>query len=459
MPEHPYIPNSVPKIKKEMLTEIGVKSVEELLATIPQKIRIKKKLEIPHTSSEYEVRKKIEELLSRNVTSNEMLTFLGGGCWPHYIPAVCDEINSRSEFVTAYAGDAYSDLGRYQALFEFQSMIGDLVSMDVVSFPTYDWGSASGDAMRIAILSTGRNEILIPKTISPDRLFVIRAYCGQLANIKLVDYNPETGQLNLEDLKSKISSKTAGIYIENPTYLGFIETQGEEISKIAHNHGALFIVGVEPLSLGILTPPGEYGADIVCGEGQPLGIHMYLGGGLLGFIACHDDERFLSSSGHRFVSITKTERKGEWGFTYVLPERSMLNAREKATTITGTATVLWAITAATYMSLLGPRGMQELAKVIMQKSNYAIKLISELKGVKTPVFNSPHFKEFVVNFKDTGKTILEVNKDLLKCGIQGGKDITKEFPELGNTALYCVTEVHSKKDIDRLVNTLEEIIG
>ncbi|MCW3975308.1 MAG: aminomethyl-transferring glycine dehydrogenase subunit GcvPA [Candidatus Bathyarchaeota archaeon] len=459
MPEHPYIPNSVQNIKKEMLDEIGVKSVEELFASVPQEIRIKKKLEIPHTTSEYEVRKKIEELLSKNVTSKEMLTFLGGGCWPHYIPAVCDEINSRSEFVTAYAGDAYSDLGRYQALFEFQSMIADLVSMDVVSFPTYDWGSASGDAIRMAILSTGRNEILVPQTISPERLSVIRSYCEQLANIRVVDYSPETGQLNLEDLKSKISSKTAGIYIENPTYLGFIETEGEEISEIAHNHGALFIAGVEPLSLGILTPPGEYGADIVCGEGQPLGMHMYLGGGLLGFIACHDDEQILSSSGHRFVSITKTERKGEWGFTYVLPERSMLNAREKATTITGTATVLWAITAAAYMSLLGPQGMQELAKVIMQKSNYAIKGISELKGVKTPIFNSPHFKEFIVNFEGTGKTTLEVNKALLKCGIQGGKDITKEFPELGKSALYCVTEVHSKKDIDRLVNTLEEIIG
>jgi glycine dehydrogenase subunit 1 len=387
LPVHPYIPNSDPETKREMLKEIGVQSVEELFADIPERIRLKKRLELPYAKSEYHVRREVEAILSRNRTCNELISFLGAGCWPHYVPAVCDEINSRSEFLTAYAGDVYSDLGRYQAFFEFQSMIGDLVAMDVVSFPWYGWGN-----------------------------------------------------------------------VENPTYLGFVESQCEEISEIAHDHGALFTVGVEPLSLGVLAPPGEYGADIVCGEGQPLGMHMNFGGGLLGFLACRDDERFVSAMPHRLITITTTEQKGEWGFTYVLPERTMFAARDKAKSFTGTATALWAITAAVYLSLLGPNGLRELAEVIMQKSHYAIKRMSEIGGIKVPVFNSCHFEEFTANFDATRKTVSQVNRALLNSGVIGGKDITGEFPELGNTALYCVTEMHTKADIDKLAAALEEAI-
>jgi glycine dehydrogenase subunit 1 len=454
-----YIPNSVPEIKKEMLKQIGVNDAEELFAAIPKKIRLTKKLALPHPMPEYEVRRHVEALLLKNKTCSEMLTFLGAGCWPHYVPAVCDEINSRSEFLTAYTGDVYSDLGRYQALFEFQSMIGDLVALDAVTFPLYDWATALGDAARMAVIITGRQEILVPKTISPDRLSVMRAYCKSIAKIRLIDYNPETGQLNLEDLKNKISSQTAAVYIENPTYLGFIETEAEEIGEIAHKDGALFTVGVEPLSLGVLAPPGEYGADIVCGEGQPLGMHMCFGGALLGFLAFRDDEQFASATGHRLITITTTARKGEWGFTYVLPERTMFATREKTSTFTGTAAALWAITAAVYMSLLGSRGMRELAEVIMQRSHYAMKRISEISCIEAPIFNSPHFEEFTVGFSGTGKTVREVNKALLKCGIQGGKDITKEFPDLGNTALYCITEIHTKEDIDKLVVALEGVVN
>lgn len=458
MPVHPYIPNSNPETKREMLREIGVQSVEELFADVPERIRIKKRLQLPYAKSEYQVRRDIEAILSRNKTCGELVSFLGAGCWPHYVPAVCDEINSRSEFVTAYAGDVYSDLGRYQAFFEFQSMIGDLVAMDVVSFPWYSWGSVAGDSARMAVMITDRHEILMPRTVSPDRLSVMRALCEGLADIKLVKNDPESGQVSLDDLKSKISSKTAAVYIENPTYLGFVESQGQEISEIAHDHAALFTVGVEPLSLGVLTPPGEYGADMVCGEGQPLGMHMNFGGGLLGFLACRDVERLVSAIPHRLITITTTERKGEWGFTYVLPERTMFAARDKARSFTGTATALWAITAAVYLSLLGPNGVRELAEVIMQKSHYAMKRMSEIAGIRVPVFKSCHFEEFTANFDGTGKTISEVNKVLLDSGVIGGKDLTKEFPELGNTALYCVTEVHTKADIDKLAAALEEAV-
>lgn len=441
-----------------MLKEIGVTSAEQLFVDIPQRMRYTKRLNLPHPTSEYETRRYVEKLLSRNTTSTELVSFLGAGCWPHYVPAVCDEINSRSEFLTAYAGDPYTDLGRYQALFEFQSMLGELVALDVVSYPWYDWGSVASDALRMAAAVTGRHEILVPRTISPDRLSIIRNYSDGNMEITLIKEDRETGQLDLEDLKSKTSTKTAAVYIENPSYLGFVEAGCEEISRIAHDCGGLTVVGVEPLSLGILKPPGEYGADIVCGEGQPLGMHTYFGGALLGFLACRDEEPLVSAVPHRLITITRTQEEGEWGFCYVLPHRTMYAARDKARSITGTATALWAITAAVYMSLLGPSGIQELAKTIMQKSNYAMKRLSEIEGMKVPLFNAAHFEEFTVNLDSTRKSIREVNRSLLRSGIVGGKDITKEFPELGNTSLFCVTEIHTKSDIDKLAAALESAI-
>jgi glycine dehydrogenase subunit 1 len=441
-----------------MLKEIGVAEAEQLFADIPERIRCRKRLNLPYPTSEYETRRHVESLLSRNRTSTELISFLGAGCWPHYVPAVCDEINSRSEFLTAYAGDPYTDLGRYQALFEFQSMMGELVALDVVSFPWYDWGTVAADAVRMASRITGRREILVPRTMSPDRLSVVHNYCDGQMGITPVKENRETGQLDLEDLKDKVTSRTAAVYIENPSYLGFIESGCEDISRITHDHGALFIAGVEPLSLGILTPPGEYGADIVCGEAQPLGMHTNFGGALLGFLACGDDERLVSAVPHRLITITKTEKKGEWGFCYVLPQRTMFAARDEARSITGTGTVLWAITAAVYMSLLGPNGLRELATTIMEKSNYAIKRLSEIEGVKAPLFKAPHFEEFTVNFDCTQKPIREINRSLIKSGIISGKDISKEFPELGSTSLFCVTETHTKSDIDTLVTVLEAAI-
>jgi len=459
MPVHPYIPNSEPETKKEMLKLLRVSNAEELFEMIPAEIRLDTKLNLPPPTPECEVKRQVESTLAKNQDGKEMLTFVGAGCWPHYVPSVCDEINSRSEFPTAYTGDVYSDLGRYQALFEFQSMIGDLVGMDAVTFPTYDWSSAAGDSLRMAAIMTKRPVILVPSTLSSDKFSVMENFCGNLARIQPIDYDHQTGQMDLEDLKEKISHKTAAIYVENPSYLGFLATNCDAVGEIAHDAGALFLVGVDPLSLGILAPPSEYGADIVCGEGQPLGLHMSYGGASLGFIACPDEERFLSATGHRLISIAGTERIGEWGFTYVLPERTMYAARDKSGCITGTGTMLWAITGAVYLSLLGPKGIRELGETIMKNSHYAMKRLCSVNGIRTPLFRSPHFKEFTVNFDKTGKSTHEVNKDLIRSGIQGGKDLSTEFPKLGNSALYCITELHSKEDIDKLCSSMQEALS
>ena len=192
------------------------------------------------------------------------------------------------------------------------------------------------------------------------------------------------------------------------------------------------------------------------GEGQPLGIHPFYGGALMGFLAFRDEEKFANATGHRLITITETECQGQHGFTQILPERTMYAARDRSVTLTGTATALWAITAATYLSLLGPEGIQELATTIMQKADYAMKKLSEIPNIKAPIFQSSHFKEFTVSFNATGKTAGMVNRSLLSRGIQGGKVLQNEFPELGNAALYCVTEIHTKSDIDDLALGIKE---
>lgn len=461
---HPYIPNAVPEIKAEMLKEIGVADVEELYQEIPDDLRLKRKLNLPEPfTSEYELKKHIKGILSKNQTCEDFLNFLGGGCWQHYVPAVCDEIISRSEFLTAYGGTSYSTYGRMQAQFEFQSLMGALVGMDVVSEGSYSWGTVAGNAIRMASRMTDRREVLMPKTVSPERLATMRTFCKSVSeensiSIKLIEYDPETGLMDLEDLKNKISSNTAAVYFENPTFLGSIESQGEEISEIAHAEGAESIVGVDPISLGVVAPPSDYGADIVVGIAQPLGVHMNYGGGAFGFIASRDEEKYVAQYPSWLISIAETTNEGEYGFGFTRFERTSYIGRDKAKDFLGTAAGLWTIAAAVYMSLMGPKGFREIGETIIQRSHYAIDSLSKLDGVKV-LFPSNAFKEFVVNFDDTGKSVKAMNKALLDFKIFGGIDLSEDFPELGSSALYCVTEVHSKEDIDKLTESLMEVIA
>jgi len=459
-PAHPYIPNSAPEVKAKMLEEIGVKSIEELYEDIPENLRFKGKLNLPEAiRSEYDLKRHVESILAKNRSCKESISFLGAGCWPHYVPAICDEINQRSEFLTAYAGEPYEDHGRFQALFEYESLMGELLDLDVVNVPTYDWCQAASTSIRMAGRITGRREILISDTVSPERLLAIRNYCRPVVDIKMVNHDPESGLMDLNDLRSKMSSATSGIYFENPSYLGFIEHQGQEISEVAHENGALSVAGVDPVSLGVIVPPSHYGVDIVCGDIQGLGNHMSFGGGQGGFISTRDEERFVMEFPSRLFGITKTSVEGEYGFGDVAYDRTSFGTREKGKEFVGTHTALCGITAGVYLSLMGPKGLQELGQTIMQRSQYAMKTLSEIKGVKAPFFASPHFKEFVVDFRKTGKTVKEINKCLLERNIFGGFDLSSEFSELDNCALFCVTEIHARDDIDSLVHALKECLG
>lgn len=457
---HPYIPNSVPGVKAQMLAQIGVSDIEDLYQDIPEWLRFTGRLDLPAPlHSEYALKRHVESILARNLSCSENLSFLGGGCWQHYVPAICDEINHRSEFLTAYAGEPYEDHGRFQSLFEYESLMGELLDMDVVNVPTYDWAQAASTAIRMAGRITGRREILVSDRVSPDRMAVIRNYCTPAMALRQIRHEPDTGLLDLDDLEEQLSSERAGLYIENPSYLGFIESRGREMAGLLHKHDALLIVGADPISLGVLVPPAQYEADIVCGEIQGLGMHLSYGGGLAGYIATHDDPRFVMEFPSRLFGITRTRVEGEYGFGDVAYERTSFDGREKGREFVGTHSALWGITAAVYLSLMGPQGMREVGQVILQRSQYLRQRLSGLPGVRAPRFQNAHFKEWVVDFNGTGKTVEEINTFLLDRNIFGGKDLSSEFPDLGQSALYCVTEIHTREDLDRLVDALAEFLA
>lgn len=455
---YPYMPGSVPAAKKEMLRALGISSVEDLLTEIPEVLRYRGKMDIPGpTLAEADLKRHVEAILAKNTSCADAISFLGAGCYYHHVPAICDEINSRAEFLTAYCGDTYSDHGKMQAIFEFCSLMAELLDVEVVSYTNYDGGQAAASALRMAMRVTGRRQILLPRSMNPEVMAQVQDYTRGLADIVLVDYDFSSGLLDLKDLKKKISGNTAAVYFENPGYLGYIEDQGQAIADIAHARAALCVVSLDPISLGLLESPANYGADILCGDIQPLGMHMHYGGGCAGFLATRGEEKYFSQYPTYLYGITTTGRKGEYGWARALNHRTSHGSREKANEYFGTETGLWAITAAVYLALMGPRGLEEVGETLIYRSNYARKQLSTLRGVRTDLFSAKHFKEFVVNFDATGKSVADINAGLLKYGIFGGKDLSRDFPLFGQSALFCITEMITKEDIHKLVGALQEI--
>ena len=458
---HPYMPNSTPEARETLLRELGVGSTEELFAQIPEKHRLRTGTGLPPPiTSEASLRKHLRSIVAKNKSCEDNLSFLGGGCWQHHVPAVCDEIARRSEFLTPVWGTPSSDHGRNQAWFEFTSQLGELTGMEMVGLPVYSWGCAAGHAIRMAQRITGRRRVLLPAMLSPERRKVIDNYCGSAregARIEIVEFATDlaTGRVDQADLEEKLGPDVAAIYVENPSYLGMIETGVAEMARAARAAGAETIVAVDPISLGVLQAPGLYGADLVVGSTQPLGVHMYGGGGLGGFIASRDEPVYAQEYPTLMLSIAKTV-KGERGFGMMLMHQSSYGSREEGKDWTGNSTYLWAIANAVYMSLLGPQGFRELGELVVSRAHYAARLLDGVAGIRIP-YRTGFFKEFIVNFDKSGKTVAEVNAALLGRGIFGGIDLSKDFPDLGQAALYCVTEVHSADDLERLAAELQEV--
>lgn len=463
---YPYIPNSVPEIKAEMLREVNAESEMDLFDVIPDELIYKERLDIPEAiGDEYSIKRFTTELLNKNANATTHLCFLGNGCALHFIPAMCDEVIGRGELLTSYAGSGTMDVAKGQLVFEYCSMMAELVDMDCMSVAQVCGTDSAAHAMRIAGRLTGRKKILIPETVGHDFLIHVKNYCGGIEatggglDLVLVKCDPKTGMLDLADLKEKLTAEVAAVFVQNPTYLGSIEFQVKEIGEAAKAAGAEFIVHVDPITLGVMEAPGSYGATIVVGELQSLGNHMAAGSGQAGFIAVKDDEQYFNGFKDMMFGYTPTSEPGEFSVSYYTSwDRTMYGAREQGMEFTGTNAALLAICAGVYLSSMGPKGMEEVGTTILQRNQYAQKKLTAIKGVRLQ-FDSPSFKEFVLNVDDTGKTVAEINKKLLDKKIFGGKDLSKEFPQFGQCTQYCVTEAHTKKDIDTLVSALSDIVS
>lgn len=460
---HPYMANSAPALRAELCDAVGVREADELFAQIPADHLARHPIELPPAlASEVDLARHLKRTLAVNVDCESALSFLGGGCWQHHVPAVCDEIATRTEFLTPVWGTPSSDHGRNQAWFEFASQLGELLELDFVGLPVYSWGCAAGHAIRMAARMTGRAEVLVPESIDAERLAVIRTYCeppGMRGHvqIRLMPIEAATGRLDLGALAAALGERIAAVYFETPGSLGVVEADCAQIVALAHQHGAEAIAGVDPVSLGVLAPPGQFGADIAVGSTQPLGVHMHCGGGVGGFIASRDEERYAREYPTLQVSLCPTSREGERGFALTLFEQSSYGSRELGNDWTGNSVYLWTVVNAAYMSLLGAAGFAELGELILLRSNYAAKRIAEVPGLE--IRWGGFFKEFVVDFNASGRTVAEVNSGLRERSIFGGGDLSRAHPQLGQSALYCVTEVHTQEDIDRLAGALAEVVA
>jgi glycine dehydrogenase subunit 1 len=454
--------SSVDALRQEMLAETGAATIEDLFVQVPQAHRLQRPLELPEPlSSEATLRRHLVELLGRNTSCEDALSFLGAGCYRHHVPAICDEIVSRQEWLTSVWGTSSSDFGRFQAWFEYASQLGELLDLDFVGLPVYSWGCAAGHALRMAARMTGRSTVLVPRALDPERQAVIANYCGHRhlerhLDIRRFAYRPEDGRLDMADLVGQLSEEVATVYVENPNFFGVIEDQAHEVAEAAKGVGAEVIAGVDPISLGVLAPPGELGIGLAVGTIQTLGVHMNGGGGAGGFIASRDDERYAREYPTLQVSMCETTEPGERGFGISLFEQTSYGAREEGNDWTGNSVYMWAIANAAFMAAMGPRGFAEVGSSVLQRSHYAAAQVASVPGVSVR-FPAGFFNEVVVDFTGTGQRVAEINAALRQRGIFGGLDLSHLYPELGESALYCITELHTQADIDRLAGTLREV--
>ena len=445
----PFIPNTDAD-RKAMLERIGVRNFEELIKNIPEELRYTKDLNLPEPLSELEIYRLLLQKAQCNKGTNESISFLGGGAYDHFIPAVIGHILSRSEFYTAYTPyQAEVSQGTLQAIYEYQSMIAELMKMEVANASMYDGGSALAEAGLMAISETRRNKILVSRTVHPYYRQIIDTYChGQKIEIELIEL--DNGITSLDDLKSKIDSETAAVIIEHPNFLGYLE-EVEEISRVTHENSSLFITSNDPISLGILEPPGTYDVDIATGEGQCLGNSLNFGGPYLGIFA--SKFKFVRKMPGRIAGAT-TDLKGRRGFVLTFQAREQHIRRARATSNICTNQALNALAATVYMALLGKKGIQEVANLCIQNSHYLAEKIDSLKGYEL-AFNAPFFKEFVVKTPIPPQQIIDrlVNKNIFP-----GIDLSQFDCGLDNGLLIAVTEKRTREEMDLFAQLLTEFV-
>ncbi len=441
----PYIPHSDAD-REAMLECIGVPSLDKLFEDVPDHARFPE-LRLPPALSEIGVRWELESLAEANLTTGEASCFLGAGAYRHYVPAVVDAVISRGEFYTAYTPyQAEVSQGTLQSIFEYQTMICELTGMDISNASHYDGATATAEAVITAINvhRMRRKKVVMSRFVHPEYRDVVRGYTQGL-DVKIVESTEGS-----EGVDGLLDEDTACLIVQYPDFLGRFEDLSG-LSEAAQAAGALFVVAADPIALGLLKPPGDFGADVVVGEGQGLGIGLNFGGPYLGFFAAK--KKHVRKVAGRLVGQT-VDADGERGFVLTLTTREQHIRRERATSNICTNQGLMALAAAVYMAALGRCGMRQVAELCYHKAHYAADQIDALEGF-TVLRDKPFFKEFVVRCP---RPVAEINDDLLTgWAILGGYDLGRDYADLQNHTLLCVTEMNPRREIDALVQALEEV--
>ncbi|MBI5328883.1 MAG: aminomethyl-transferring glycine dehydrogenase subunit GcvPA [Deltaproteobacteria bacterium] len=443
-----YIPHTEKDIQ-EMLNAVGAASIEELFKAIPNNLRLKKPLNLPAPLVEQELINELTSLSKKNATVEEYISFLGAGAYHHYIPSVVNHLISRSEFYTAYTPyQPEISQGTLQAIFEYQTLICQLTGMEVANASMYDGASATAEAVLMAQRINSRTKVILSSGLHPEYREVVKTYLSKNDNnVKEVLYCTETGRTLAGAVEKSIDNDTSCVVVQHPNFFGSLEDI-KAISDVVHKNKTIFIVAItEPISLGLLKPPGEFGADIVVGEGQSFGNSLNFGGPYLGFFATL--EKYLRQMPGRLVGET-VDKNGKRGFVLTMATREQHIRREKATSNICTNEGLCALAAAIYLTAIGKNGLMEMARLNLSKSEYLKNSLANIKGIKT-AFTAPTFNEFVIELEKEPDAVV---KAILKKGIIAGLPLKRFYSELSRHILICATEMNTKKDIDNLIEEL-----
>ncbi len=435
-----YIPNTEEQ-RAAMLDVLGFSDEEELFGDIPESLLFSRSLKLPPAMSEMEMLTHLGALAASNAHAGEKACFLGAGMYDHFIPAVVNHMALRQEFYTSYTPyQPELSQGTLQAIFEFQSMICALTGMDVSNASMYDGASAAAEAAFLAGGTTKRSDVLVSRSVHPETRRVLATYLP-LRGMRLVECDIEDGVTNLGDLKEKISGETAAILVQQPNFFGCLEDLAS-LGAVVKESGALFVVSANPIALALLEPPSSFGADIVVGEGQPLGNPLSFGGPGFGFFAVR--EKYMRKLPGRVVGKT-TDREGKPCFVLTLQAREQHIRREKATSNICSDQNLNVLMATVYMSLLGPQGLREVAEQSLQKAHVARESLCA-EGGFSPLFGAPFFNEFALK---SPKPVERLNRHLLTEGFLGGYDLSLAYPEYPGGWLVAVTEKRTREEIER----------
>ncbi len=432
--------------QKAMLAAIGVSSLEELFHKIPEKLRLSRPLNVPQALSELELEQLTQNLASRNLSSDRAVCFLGGGSYDHFIPAVVDAVAGRSEYYTAYTPyQAEASQGSLQAFYEYQTLICQLTGLDVANASLYEGGSAVAESVLMAMsIHPKRKKVLIAESVHPEYRQVLATYAADLP-IEVITLPTPEGFLAPDVLKKSLDDDTLCVILQHPNFFGCLE-EPDAVGKLCKERGALFVVSFDPISLGILKRPGQYGADIAVAEGQCLGNPMVFGGPYLGIMACRGE--FVRKIPGRLVGQT-IDRNGKRCWVLTLQTREQHIRREKATSNICTNQGLFALRAAVYLAALGPQGLRETAELCLHKAHY---LAAELKRAGADLaFARPFFKEFTVRLRDDATTVVG---RMLKSGFHAGLPLGRWYSQWRNVLTIAVTEKRTRQELDGYVAAL-----